>query len=65
MMTEELNWELPPEVRGIFEHRTFRLRFLGPASFLRILQNKAKSREPAHTNDKLLRLSGKGNTCPN
>ena len=64
MMTEELNWELPPEPRGILEHRTWRLRFLGPASFLCILQNETKSREPAHTTDKLLRLSEKGNTCP-
>ena len=56
MMTEELNWELPPEPRGILEHRTWRLRFLGPASFLCILQNETKSGEPAHTTDKLLRL---------
>ena len=54
MMTEELNWELPPEFRGILEHRTWRLRFLGPNSFLHILQNEIKSREPAHTTDKLL-----------
>ena len=64
MMTEELNWELPPEPRGILEHRTWRLRFLGPASFLCKLENETKSREPAHTTDKLLRLSEKGNTCP-
>ena len=28
------------------------------------VQNETKSREPAHTTDKLLRLSEKGNTCP-
>ena len=63
MMTEELNLELPPELLGILEHRTWQLRFLGPASFLRIIQNEAKSREPAHTTDKLLRLNEKGNAC--
>ena len=49
MMTEELNWELPPELRGILEHRTWRQ--ISPL-YCSAYYNMKTTMGPAHTTDK-------------